>query len=131
MSEDEVRAAVAASPQQKKYGTAIDNESAREILTARLEGGAAAKEAEDKAAGQGTAGAESGSAGAESGAAGSADKVPFPEDPAPRSQSKAPEKKEEENLFSQVVNSSAFKQFTRTAAREIARGIFGTSRRRR
>ncbi|MBE4694678.1 DUF853 family protein [Brevibacterium casei] len=130
MSEDEVRAAVAASPQQKKYGTAIDNESAREILTARLEGGAAAKEAEDKAAGQGTAGAESGSAGAESGAAGSADKVPFPEDPAPRSQSKAPEKKEE-NLFSQVVNSSAFKQFTRTAAREIARGIFGTSRRRR
>lgn len=130
MSEDEVRAAVAASPQQKKYGTAIDNESAREILTARLEGGTAAKEAEDKAAGQGTAGAESGSAGAESGAAGSADKVPFPEDPAPRSQSKAPEKKEE-NLFSQVVNSSAFKQFTRTAAREIARSIFGTSRRRR
>ena len=34
-------------------------------------------------------------------------------------------------MFTQVVKSSAFKQFTRTAAREIARGIFGTSRRRR
>ncbi len=69
--------------------------------------------------------AGSGPAGTGSGGAG---KVPFPEDPAPTRSKEAPK---EDNLFSQVVNSSAFKQFTRTAAREIARGIFGTSRRRR
>lgn len=97
MAEDEIKAAVAASPQQAKYGTAIDNESAREILTKRLESGAAAHEEEQAA-------------------------------PAPRSKKKEPE---EESMISQVVKSSAFKQFTRTAVREITRGLFGTSRRRR
>lgn len=42
MSEDEIKAAVAASPRHEKYGTAIDNESAREILAKRLEGGSEA-----------------------------------------------------------------------------------------
>ncbi|MCX0276214.1 DUF853 domain-containing protein, partial [Nocardia zapadnayensis] len=37
----------------------------------------------------------------------------------------------QESMFEKVVESQAFKQFTRTAAREIARGIFGTGRRRR
>lgn len=134
MSEDEIKAAVAASDQQKKYGTAIDNESAREILTKRLEAGAAEQEAEaSQTAGSQTAGTPTAGSPTAGGDAGSgSDRVPFPEENAraPRQQDAKAEKKDD-NLFSQVVNSSAFKQFTRTAAREIARGIFGTSRRRR
>ncbi|MFE2656521.1 helicase HerA-like domain-containing protein [Brevibacterium sp. NPDC059310] len=134
MSEDEIKAAVAASDQQKKYGTAIDNESAREILTKRLEAGAAEQEAEaSQTAGSQTAGTPTAGSPTSGGDAGrGSDRVPFPEENAraPRQQDAKAEKKDD-NLFSQVVNSSAFKQFTRTAAREIARGIFGTSRRRR
>lgn len=134
MSEDEIKSAVAASDQQKKYGTAIDNESAREILTKRLEAGAAEQEAEaSQTAGSQTAGSPTAGSPTAGGDAGSgSDRVPFPEESAraPRQQDAKAEKKDD-NLFSQVVNSSAFKQFTRTAAREIARGIFGTSRRRR
>ena len=33
-------------------------------------------------------------------------------------------------MVTQVVKSGAFKQFMRTAAAEIARGMFGTGRRR-
>lgn len=50
----QIQAAVAASALQPKYGTAIDRESAREILTAKMnaaaDADAAAKEAKDKAA---------------------------------------------------------------------------------
>ncbi|GGC23993.1 ATPase [Brevibacterium sediminis] len=122
MSEDEIKAAVAASPQHEKYGTAIDNESAREILAKRLEGGSEAHAEEQKSA-PADAPAES------QGRDASADKIDFPEESGGSGKKSA--KKDDENLFSQVVKSSAFKQFTRTAAREIARGIFGTSRRRR
>jgi len=122
MSEDEIKAAVAESPQHEKYGTAIDNESAREILTKRLEGGSEAH-AEERKSAPADAPAES------QGRDASADKIDFPEESGGSGKKSA--KKDDENLFSQVVKSSAFKQFTRTAAREIARGIFGTSRRRR
>ena len=37
--------------------------------------------------------------------------------------------KEEEGVVTQVVKSGAFRQFMRTAAAEIARGLFGTGRR--
>jgi DNA helicase HerA-like ATPase len=123
MSEDEIRSAVAASPQHEKYGTAIDNESAREILAKRLEGGSEAHAEEQRSA-------SADSAREPAGGSASSDKIDFPEE-AGTSGRKKPAKKEDENMFSQVVKSSAFKQFTRTAAREIARGIFGTSRRRR
>lgn len=127
MGEDEVTAAVQASAQFEKYGTAIDNESAREILARRLESGSEAH-AEEQAAGQSSPDSQD-----SSGSQDSADKVPFPEESGstPSSNSRSKKEPEEENMFSQVVKSSAFKQFTRTAAREIARGIFGTSRRRR
>ncbi|HJF75952.1 MAG TPA: DUF853 domain-containing protein [Brevibacterium linens] len=122
MSEDEIKAAVAASSQHEKYGTAIDNESAREILAKRLEGGSEAHAEEQRSA---PADAPADGRGGE----GSADKIDFPEESGGSRKKSA--KKDDENLFTQVVKSSAFKQFTRTAAREIARGIFGTSRRRR
>lgn len=100
---EQVRGAVAASPMQQKYGTAVDARSAREILAERLERGAASAEAEAEA------GARTPTADA-------------PRQRRPRAQDRS--------VVEQIVTSSAFKQFTRTAAREIARGIFGAARRR-
>jgi hypothetical protein len=103
----QVAATVAASP-LKKYATAIDRDSAYERLAAKL--------AEPSAA----------------------------EDPAPPEREvRVPERRlqgqrppaEVESALEKAVKSPAAKQFARSAAavlgREIARGIFGTSRRRR
>ena len=104
-----MQATVAASPRNAKYATAIDRESAREILATKLEAGAqqaaAAKAAEEKAKAEKKAGTGSSSSSRRS-------------------------KKEEEGVVTQVVKSGAFRQFMRTAAAEIARGMFGTGRRR-
>ena len=100
-----MKATVAASPRNAKYAVAVDRESARELLAAKLEAGAA-KAAQDKAA------KEQAKA-------------------RPKSEPKAPSRrtKEEEGVVTQVVRSGAFKQFMRTAAAEIARGMFKTGRR--
>jgi len=92
-------ATVAASPRTATYGAVVDRESARELLAARLEAGAAKAEAEPP--------------------------------PAPRRQETTtrPRKKAEKSMVEQVVGSSVFKDFARTAAREIARGMFRTGRR--
>ncbi|MBA2955050.1 DUF853 family protein [Nocardioides sp. MAH-18] len=101
---DLVTAAGAASPRAAKYAAALDRESAREILAARLEQGAAkqAQEAPTDPAKR---------------------HIPVPKAPRP----KAP--KHEDSVVEQVVKSSAFKDFVRTATREIARGVFKTGRR--
>jgi len=104
-----LQAAVAASPLQAKYGTAIDRESAREILAAKLEAGAAKAEAE---------------APVQPGPASPGDHIPVPK-PAKAPKAAKPEK----SMIEQVVTSTAFKQAARTAAREIVRGIFNTGRR--
>lgn len=96
----EMDALVAASPRQAAYGTPIDRESAREKLAARLEQGAA--KAEEKAPEE--------------------HHIPTPK-PAPKP------KKPEESTFEKVVQSSAFKDAMRTAAREIVRGMFSSARR--
>lgn len=106
-------AAVAASPRHAKYAEAVDRESAREKLAARLEQGAAKQDAEQ-------AGAPAG---------GSTDPsqhhvpVPKPAKRAPR----AP--KQEDGLVEQVVGSKAFRDLMRTATREVVRGMFKTGRR--
>jgi DNA helicase HerA-like ATPase len=101
-----MQATVDASARRAKYAEAIDRESAREKLAARLEEGAR-KQAEEDAAAEAAK-----------------------EKPASK---KAPgrrtEKRDEGGLISDVVGSSAFKDFMRTAAREIARGMFKTGRR--
>jgi DNA helicase HerA-like ATPase len=101
-----MQATVDASPRRAKYAEAIDRESAREKLAARLEEGARKQGEEDAAA------------------------EAAKEKPASK---KAPgrrtEKRDEGGLISDVVGSSAFKDFMRTAAREIARGMFKTGRR--
>jgi DNA helicase HerA-like ATPase len=104
-SPESMEATVRASPRYATYSEVVDRESAREILAKKLEEGA--KEAAEAA--------EKGKA--EGGAA------------------KAAAKKKDDGgageIVKDVVQSSAFKQFMRTAASEIARGLFGTARRRR
>jgi translation initiation factor 2B subunit (eIF-2B alpha/beta/delta family) len=109
-----MQATVAASPRNAKYATVVDRESARELLAAKLEAGAQ-KAAADQAAEE--------QAKAEAKAA---------KDAAKKSGSSSRRRThEEEGVVTQVVKSSAFKQFMRTAAAEIARGMFGTGRRSR
>jgi hypothetical protein len=110
-----MQATVAASPRNAKYATVVDRESARELLAAKLEAGAQ-KAAADQAAEE--------QAKAEAKAAKDAAKKSG-------SSSRRRTHEEEEGVVTQVVKSSAFKQFMRTAAAEIARGMFGTGRRSR
>jgi hypothetical protein len=102
-----MQASVAASPRHAKYAVAVDRESARELLAAKLEAGAEKAAADRAAKEQAKAGAGHAKA-----------------KPRPRRSTKP-----EEGVVTQVVRSSAFKQFMRTAAAEIARGMFGTGRR--
>jgi len=92
-------AAVKGSPLYAEYAEVVDRESAREKLAARLVAGAAKAHAEAEA--EKTA------------------------PPAP-----APEKKKDDGGNVQdVVKSAAFKDFVRTAAREVVRGMFKSGRR--
>lgn len=94
-------ASVQASAGNAKYSEVLDRESAYEKLAAKVQAYAEQAEAEAKAQPEPKAG------------------------PAPR----AP--KPEKSMVEQVVGSSAFKQFARSAYREIIRGLFGAARRKR
>jgi hypothetical protein len=100
-SAEQLTAAVQASAGNAKYTEVIDRESAYEKLAARVQAGAQQAEEEAKNAPEPKAA------------------------PAPRAQ------KHEKSMVEQVVGSSAFKQFARTAGREIVRGLFGAARRKR
>ena len=95
-------------PAAAKYAETIDRESAREMLAARLEAGARKarrrRRTPSRPAGRGRRSA-------------------------PTRQGRAKKKEDEGGLVQDVVPSGAFKDFMRTAAREIARGMFGTGRR--
>jgi DNA helicase HerA-like ATPase len=107
-------AAVQSSPLQPKYGAAIDRESAREKLAARLEAGAAAAHAEqEKPTGPGD------------------DHVGYPSDSPskPRPKKSAPAK-QDGGMVQDIMKSPAARDLMRTAAREIVRGVFGVGRRR-
>jgi DNA double-strand break repair helicase HerA and related ATPase len=94
-------AAVKASPRYAKYAQVVDRESAREKLAAKLEAGAAkqAEEARSK------------------------------KEPKQPSSSRKDDATQDGGIVSDVVKSAAFKDFLRTAAREIARGMFKSGRR--
>jgi hypothetical protein len=100
--------AVAASPLQAKYGTAVDRESAYEKLAARMAPAAPASAS-----------------------------APGPTAPVPptetRETKQAKPAKAEDSGLEKVLQSSAFKSFARSTAsvlgREITRGLFGTRRR--
>ena len=99
--------AVRASPRYAKYAETIDRESAREKLAAKLEEGAR-KAAEDAAY-------------AERQRQDKLDRA--------KSEKEASKKADDSGIVHDVVQSGAFKDFMRTAAREIARGMFGSGRR--
>jgi DNA helicase HerA-like ATPase len=106
-----MQASVAASPRTAKYAAVVDRESAHEMLAEKLERGAAkaaAEEAAERAAQETKTDAE---------------------DAGRRSTTSRRRTKEQDGVVEQVVKSSAFRQFMRTAAAEIARGMFGTGRR--
>ena len=98
-----MQAAVTASSRYATYAEPVDRESAREQLAARLEEGAR-KAAEEQAA------AERAKA----------------EPKKPRTSGSAPEGR---RAGARRRHLGAFKDFMRTAAREIARGMFGSARR--
>ncbi|HXH80086.1 helicase HerA-like domain-containing protein [Nocardioides sp.] len=99
----DMEAAVRASPLYAKYAEEVDRESAREKLAAKLEEGArkAAEDAEVKDMAR--------------------------EQKAERVTRQS--KKDDDGLVMDVVKSTAFKDFMRTAAREVARGMFKSGRR--
>ena len=101
-----MEAAVAASPLATKYAEAIDRESARELLAKKLEEGAR-KAAEDARVEEMA-------------------REQRHERVTKKSSKPAPE---EDSMMETVVKSTAFKDFMRTAAREIARGMFSSGRR--
>ena len=105
-----------------KYGPPIDRESARERLARALEQGAQAAEAERQAAEAERQARES--AEPEAAAARAAERSRAPA-------SRARQPKPEPGVVEGVLGSSVFREFTRTAGREIVRSIFGTGRRRR
>ena len=121
-----LRPGIAASSLMGRYGQAIDRDSAHEILGRRLAAGAAEAEREERAqqaARQAAADAkeyERMRAQAER-----ASRTPSRPTPRPTST------RREKTVIEEVTGSTAFRQFARTAGREIVRSIFGTARRRR
>ncbi len=126
--EEVLRPGIAASSLMARYGAAVDRDSAREMLARKLEAGAAeaareqaAKddaarlEAEAKQQVQAEAAAER--------AARSAERA----QPARRTTST---RRPEKTVVEQITGNTAFRQFARTAGREIVRGLFGAARRR-
>jgi DNA helicase HerA-like ATPase len=110
-------AAVGASTLSAKYAVAVDRESARELLAQRLEAGAAKAQAEAQVEAQ---------AEAEPPPSSEPGRVSYPKP----SRSKAkPKPSGGADMVSEVLKSSAAREFMRTAAREIARGVFKVGRR--
>ena len=112
-----MEATVSGSPLAGKYAVTLDRESAREMLAQRLEQGAAKAEAET---GADTAEKPS----TRSRPPKKPDRVAYPKG------SKQPKPSAgAEDLITEALKSQAAKEFMRTAAREIARGMFKVGRR--
>lgn len=112
----ELEPGIAASPKMATYGQAIDRESAREILAAKLEQAAAAAAPEP-----------SGPRSTPQPRSAPAPRATASPRPEPRQSTRS---RQEKSVIEQVTNSSVFKQFARSAGREIVRSLFGTARRR-
>ena len=110
-----MEATVKASPLFAKYAESVDRESAREILAKKLEAGAAKAEADAQQQAQEKE---------QTALQKEADRLSRTKKPSSRSS-----KKDDGGIVDDVVNSGAFKDFMRTAAREIARGMFKSGRR--
>ena len=113
---------IAASPMMARYGRQINRDSAYEMLARKLAQGAENAQSTTSAHNADrTNGMPLVSAGVQ------------PKQSQPKqSRAKAPSKssKAQKSVIEQVADSSAFKQFARSAGREVVRSIFGTARRR-
>jgi len=135
-------AAVEGSPLQASYGTAIDRESAYEVLNAKLQAGAAAAAAEQAAAEQAKAEAqrakeEAERAKAEAAATREAERTAKETERAQREADRAAGRttparpaRREKSLIEEISDNTLVRQMARSAAREITRSLFGTGRRR-
>ena len=103
-------ASVKASPRYARYAAAVDRDSAREMLAIKVEEGAR-RQAEEDAAKDREKAAKSASKTSSS------------------RRTSGGSSGDDGGIVSDVVKSGAFKDFMRTAAREIARGMFGSGRR--
>jgi uncharacterized protein len=109
-----------------RYGQLLDRDSAHEILARRLQAGAEAAERErleKEAAARAAAEAKE-----REKAQAQAEREARAATARSRSSSR---QRQEKSMVEEITDSSAFRQFARTAGREIVRSIFGTARRRR
>jgi DNA segregation ATPase FtsK/SpoIIIE-like protein len=114
---------IAASGLMAKYGQAIDRDSAQEILARKVEQGALAAEEQARAAADAEQQAKDQAAAAKE----AAPQQNASERATTTQHRQAPKQR---SVIEEVASSSVFKQFVRSAGREIVRGIFGTARRR-
>ncbi len=126
--EEVLRPGIAASSLMARYGQAIDRDSAREMLARKLEAGAEAADRERQA----KAAAEQAELDAKERAKAQAQaerdaRAAERAQPTPRATSS---RRREKNVVEQITGNTAFRQFARTAGREIVRSLFGTARRR-
>jgi DNA helicase HerA-like ATPase len=123
--EEVLRPGIAASALMAEYGQSLDRDSAHEILARKLQAGA--KEAERERLQKEAAARAEAEAKQRAKAEAQAEREARA---AARAQSRTPQRREK-SIVEQITDSSAFKQFARTAGTEIVRSIFGTARRRR
>ncbi|MBW8870825.1 MAG: DUF853 family protein, partial [Leifsonia sp.] len=136
--EQQVEATIAASPLQAKYGTALDRDSAREMLGRKLDAAAAEASAATAAAEKAKADAEAAKAAAKADAEGAkaAEKAQkeyerilrqtAPRTTARRTSSSSSSSGSDKTVLEQVLGSKA----TRDILGSVVEGIFGTRRRR-
>jgi uncharacterized protein len=133
--EEVLRPGIAASTLMAKYGTAIDRDSAREMLARALAAGAQQAEAERQAAeSQARADAQAkADAQAERAAREQARLDAQAQREAERSSRSRSSRRQQDKggVLGEIVGSTAFRQVARSATTQIIRSIFGTARRRR
>ncbi|GAA3033989.1 helicase HerA-like domain-containing protein [Microbacterium dextranolyticum] len=131
----DIEKAVQASPLLAKYGTAIDPESAREILAAKMNAAAEKVAADEAAAAQAAADKEQAAADKElakqQAAAAKAEAAAEKErqkeyDRLMKASGGSPRSKPQKSALEQVLNSTS----TQTILNSVIRGIFGNGRRR-
>ena len=127
--EDVLRPGVAMSSLMTKYGQAVDRDSAQEMLARKLEQGAATAAAEQQRAEEARRAQEAAEQQAKDDARARTE-AERAERAARSSQPRASSKRQEKGMVEQITSSTVFRQFARSAGREIVRGLFGAARRR-
>ena len=125
--EDVLRPGIAASSLMGRYGHAVDRDSAHEMLARKLRAGAEEAERERRAEQADADAAAQGKLQRKMQAEAERE-ARAAERAQPRTRTSA---RAEKSVVEEITGSSAFRQFARTAGREIVRSIFGTARRRR